>query len=195
MGLIKSLALALPLSLVMLISCKTKFVLSQNHDMSWKESVIFEFVDRYTMYQNSFQKICAPKERNFYYDFARKIQSIREYPFEEVQNELQKYVKSNKIEFDSILMLNISEPEIETIENTCPTTYMAFISKGKVKTFSIGLDFCEKIIYWEEVDYKNNFEKIKNLKQDGCSVGYICETWFDREFKWKIGRISINPDK
>lgn len=186
--------LVLTVFVLLLVSCKPFKLVQATSNLSWKESWIYKFMDEYVVYDGKYKTICPGEYRDSFFDFARKIQSIREYPFDVVLKGIQEYTVSNKIEFDSVLMENLSDPIFETIDYSCPNTYFSFVRKGNVITYAVGLDFCEKVLFIEEIDRNMNFDKVAVTRKDGCQIGYSSYTWFDKKWKWKITKISINPD-
>lgn len=120
--------LTLTATVAFLMSCKPSKLVQDVPTPSWKESLIYRFIDEYVAYQDEYKIICQDERRDYYFDFVRKIQSIREYPFDAVLKGIQKFVNLNKIEFDSVLMENISDPIYETIDYSCPNTYFSFIN-------------------------------------------------------------------
>ena len=171
-------------------SCRSYKPAYDTYRITWKEAWIYKFIDEYVDYEFKYKSMCADDKRDFFYDFSRKIQSIREYPFAAVIDSVQQFAIANRIEFDSVLMENLSDPIFETIDYSCPNTYFSFVRKGKVITYVVGLDFCETVLYIESIE--RNI-KVASTKKDGCEIGYSSYTWFDKHWNWRIDNIIINP--
>lgn len=91
-------------------------------------------------------------------------------------------------------MENVSDPVFETIDYSCPYTFFSFVREKKIITYAVGLDFCEKVLFIETIDRNLIFDKVAETRKDGCQIGYSSYTWFDKNWNWKITKISINPD-
>jgi len=187
--------LFLLLAVSIAFSCRTQKVNNENLHRSWKEEWNYVLLGSYIKYKHDHEDLCRNKEVDFFADFARKLQSIKEYPYDLVLSSVQDFVKLNRIEFDSVLMKNISNPVLENIDYSCPWTYFYFINKGDVISVKVSLDFCESINYIKVTKNERNLYEILSLESNnGCSSGYISYTWFDKIWSWEIKKISINPD-
>lgn len=175
-------------------SCKLQRTSLSNNQHSWKEDWVSMLLDKYTDYKFQFPSICPNDKREFYYDFARKIQSIREYPFESVLQSLRNYVKANNIQFDTMKMINISQSYAETIDYSCPATYAVFIKSSICEVVSVDLNFCEKVSFIGKLNDPIFIKKtLLNKFVNSCDFGYVSYTTFDKRWNWSIENIIINP--
>lgn len=166
-------------------------VKTQTPTTTWKEALMYHLQGEYTIFSIYHKKNCGEPSWDYLYDYQRKIQAIREYPYNVMLSKLKKYVVKNNIQFDSLLMENCSVPELEQIEYTCPIpTFVTIFNGNNVKSIFVGIKNCEEVYGIEDAGKDYHYDR---QIQNGCGLGFNSFTMYDKNWNFKIKRIVINP--
>jgi hypothetical protein len=165
-----------------------------SEELKWKREWIDIFFREYRIYQESHLGQCYDKDRSISYDIERKIRAINQFSFEANVSALKRFLASNPIDFDSLIMLNDhSVYNEEDFIFLAPVSFYLF-SKDKIRMLIARLNDDEKPIIKEVKEHVIQcYSSVQKLQND-CGYGYTTITAFDKNLsKWAIKRIFINP--
>ena len=185
------------LAFLLFYNCKaTKAPLVPN-EFEWKVQWYNKLMDEYHPYRKAVKdSLCPMDSRDYYIDYAMKIYSIRDYPAGIVFKTIYDYARSNKIEYDSIVVFNYWMSDMDPIEYSCPDTFASYKKGDNTVYISIGLNFCEQVNYVEKIKPEEWFIHMLLSKdfEMGCDYGYMSYTILDKKGKSSVAKIVINPD-
>jgi hypothetical protein len=178
-------------------SCKAYKTNQLPDQFEWKVQWYNKLMDEYHPYRKAIKdSLCPLDTRDYYIDYAKKIYSIRDYPAGIVFKTIYDYARSNKIEYDSIIMINDWRSDMDPIEYSCPYTFVSYKNGDNTVYIAIGLDYCEEVNYVSKIKPEAWFIHML-LSTDfemGCDYGYMSYTILDKKGKSRVAKIVINPD-
>jgi hypothetical protein len=165
------------------------------NELEWKKEWIDIFFREYRNYEEYDLGECFDKDRSIRFDIERKLKAINQFHLESTIIELEMYLDSSEIKFDSLIMLNSHSWHYEEEYNFAPVSFYLY-SKGQIRMMVAYFDDDQKpTIEEQEENVKEFYKNVENLK-NGCGYGFNTLTVFNEDLSnWEIKRIVINPDE
>lgn len=174
-------------------SCQSQSTQNFESELLWKQDWMSTFFLEYRKYEEKTLPNCSDAKREVSFDIERKIRGLCDIPFESVMFTVKKYIKSNNIKFDSIIMINVHSPIFEC-EYTFPSVSFYIFRNNLMKELYVYVDDDKKCTIKHPLKIVDVIEAFKR-PSPGCGYGYISFTKFDQKWIYRIQDIIINPDE